>query len=69
MLRTSASANRTLPPPGLTVRSEVPPAVSVPAAVKSRELMSRAVASIVMLPASPPSSIVIAPVVEETSNS
>lgn len=55
--------------PELRVRVLAPPDVIVPAAVKSRELISRTVPSIVTLPALPPSSIVIDPVVASTSNS
>ena len=55
--------------PGVKVRWDPAPVVSKPAATKSKELMSRMVPSIDMLPASPVSLMVMAPVVPDTSNS
>jgi hypothetical protein len=55
--------------PESRVRVFAPPDVIVPPATKSRESMSRIDPSILILPRLPPSSIVIDPVDEDTSNS
>ena len=66
MIRSSPAA---FPPSAFKVKALLAAAVISPAPTKSSELMSRTVPSMVMFPASPSSSMVMAPVAPATSNS